>query len=113
MNPFFVFSVLETFFQILGITILVIAGVIALVQFIQLQPWLLRTDQARHSERVRLVFGQRIVFGLEFFIVADAIATLADPSLSELYSLGLIVLIRTVLSFFISRELIIFHAKEK
>ena len=49
---------------------------------------------------VRTVFGRSILLGLEFLVAADIIRTVAvQPSLENVAVLGLIVLIRTFLSF--------------
>ncbi len=54
---------------------------------------------------VRHHFGTYILFGLEFLIAADIIDTLIKPGLQEVAILGSIVAIRSVLSFFLNREL--------
>src|SRR6266511_3598727 len=49
---------------------------------------------------VRSVFGRSILLGLELLVAADIIRTVAvQPSLENVAVLGLIVLIRTFLSF--------------
>src|SRR6187455_159432 len=55
---------------------------------------------------VRTVFGRSILLGLEFLVAADIIRTVAvQPSLQNVAVLGLIVLIRTFLSFSIEVEI--------
>ena len=54
--------------------------------------------------RVRGEFAQLIVLGLDFFIASDIITTLSVPSLDEVLRLGGIVLIRSVLTFLLSKE---------
>lgn len=56
------------------------------------------------EELLRIELGQKMVFGLEFLVAGDILITLKDPDVQELYRLGLLVLIRTVLSFFVGRE---------
>lgn len=55
-------------------------------------------------EQIRVEFGQRIVLATEFLIAADLVRTILNPSTQELLGLGGIVLIRTVLSYFLSQE---------
>lgn len=51
-------------------------------------------------------FGRAILLGLEFLVAADIIRTVAiEPTLSRVASLGLIVVIRTFLSFSLEVEL--------
>jgi uncharacterized membrane protein len=55
---------------------------------------------------VRTVFGRSILLGLEFLVAADIIRTVAvEPSLENVAVLGLIVLIRTLLSFSLEVEI--------
>ncbi len=55
---------------------------------------------------VRTVFGRSILLGLEFLVAADIIRTVAvQPSLENVAVLGLIVLIRTFLSFSLGVEI--------
>jgi uncharacterized membrane protein len=55
---------------------------------------------------VRTVFGRSIPLGLEFLVAADIIRTVAvQPSLENVAVLGLIVLIRTFLSFSLEVEI--------
>ena len=55
---------------------------------------------------IRAVFARSILLGLEFLVAADIIRTVAvQPSLENVGVLGLIVLIRTFLSFSLEVEL--------
>lgn len=56
-------------------------------------------------ETLRLQLGSYLLLGLEFLIAADIIKTIRDPELKEMAVLGSIVAIRTVISFFLNREL--------
>jgi uncharacterized membrane protein len=59
---------------------------------------------AYHDFRTTLARG--ILLGLEFLVAADIIGTVAvEPTLDNLYVLGLIVLIRTFLSFSLEVEI--------
>jgi uncharacterized membrane protein len=44
------------------------------------------------------------VFGLEFLIAADILSTITTPTQEELINLGVIVVIRTILGYFLSKE---------
>lgn len=57
-------------------------------------------------EAFRKQLGRSILLGLEFLVAADIIATVAiEPSLGSVMTLGLIVVIRTFLSFSLGIEL--------
>jgi uncharacterized membrane protein len=54
---------------------------------------------------IRGQFSQKIIFGLDFFIAADILTSVVTPNLNDLTLLALVVGIRTVLSYFLSREI--------
>lgn len=53
---------------------------------------------------IRRDFTSKIVFGLEFFIAADVLTTLIAPTQEELMLLAVVVIIRTILGYFLARE---------
>ena len=54
---------------------------------------------------LRLYFGRYLVLGLEFQLGADILATAVSPTFQEVQLLAAIVIIRTVLNYFLQREL--------
>ncbi len=63
--------------------------------------------------RIRLNFGNYILLGLEFLIAADIIETILKPDLEELIELGGIVIIRVLLSYFLTKEINNLSGSEK
>ncbi|GAB3833816.1 DUF1622 domain-containing protein [Pontibacter rugosus] len=57
------------------------------------------------QERNRARMSAYLLLGLDFMLAADIIHTIHNPSLNELYVLGLIVAIRSVISFFLMKEI--------
>ena len=55
--------------------------------------------------RIRIDFGYYILLGLQFLIAADIIETILKPEMEELIELGGIVIIRILLSYFLTIEL--------
>lgn len=55
--------------------------------------------------KIKHAFTHRIVFALEFFIAADIMKTILVPSLEDLIQLAIIVAIRTVLAYFLERDM--------
>jgi uncharacterized membrane protein len=85
-----------------GVAIMVVGAAIAAVNAI--------VRLARHDtntyRRFRQQLGQAILLGLELLVAGDIIRTVAgSPSLQSVAVLGLIVLIRTFLSFSLEVEL--------
>jgi uncharacterized membrane protein len=54
---------------------------------------------------IRLEFGNSVILGLEFMVGADIIGSLVAPDYYNLGLLAIIVIVRTVLSYFLSKEL--------
>lgn len=54
---------------------------------------------------IRLHLGQFLALGLEFQLAADILATAVAPTFQEIQLLAAIVVIRTVLNYFLSKEL--------
>jgi uncharacterized membrane protein len=54
---------------------------------------------------VRLQFGNSIILGLEFMVGADIVGSLVKPDYYNLGLLAILVLIRTILSYFLNLEL--------
>lgn len=69
---------------------------------------ILERDAHKRSHRLnlgRLTLGRHILSGLEVLIVADLIRTMLHLSLDNIALLGGLVAIRSVISFFLDREL--------
>jgi uncharacterized membrane protein len=90
--------------EVLGIVTIVVGLAVALVKAARVQLQGEGGDAAYRA--VRTVFGRSILLGLEFLVAADIIRTVAvEPSLENVAVLGLIVLIRTLLSFSLEVEI--------
>ena len=93
----------EHTFEVTGVAILVVGGLISLVAWVR--------DVASGRRQAAYValrhnIGRTILLGLELLIVADIILTVAiDQTLENAATLGLIVLVRTFLSFSLDIEL--------
>jgi|UPI000378AEB9 uncharacterized membrane protein len=61
--------------------------------------------------RIRLAIGEKIALGLDFFLAGDIIQTIIIPSWQSLAILGGIVIIRTVIAFFLNRDIKEFAAE--
>ena len=55
--------------------------------------------------RLRSVFGTYLLLGLEFLIASDILKTVLEPTVQELIILAGIVVIRTILSVFLNKEI--------
>ena len=88
-----------------------LAGVVAIVVGFVLAialvtPSLARGDRTGAYARFRVGLARAIVLGLEILVAADIIRTVAlEPTLENAAVLGIIVLVRTLLSFTLSVEI--------
>lgn len=90
--------------SVLG-ALVVIWGVLeAMIRFLGAKLWTRVPDQIRESEAIRQQLGAHLLLGLEIFIAADIISSVVSPSWDKVGILAAIVAIRTVLSFFLRRE---------
>jgi uncharacterized membrane protein len=90
-------------FEIAGVAILVLGSILA---FASAAVTLLRGHRRAAYERARQNVGRAILLGLEVLIIADIVLTITvDRTLESALTLGLIVLVRTFLSFSLEIEL--------
>ncbi len=79
---------------------------LGLIKFVRLEIQRIRGIHICHQRQMlRHHLGSYLLLGLEFLIAADIIRTITKPTLDEIAVLGSIVLIRTVLNFFLNKEI--------
>jgi uncharacterized membrane protein len=88
------------FFGVVGAVIIIFGGIGATVNIILLE---IRKKKITYNE-IRADLTGKIVFGLDFFIAGDVLTTVLNPSMSDLFTLGAVVVIRTILGYFLSKE---------
>ena len=90
-------------FEVLGVAVIVGGFVVALVRAIIVTR---RDGYRRGYEEMRATFGRSVLLGLEILVAADIIRTVAvEPTIDNLLVLGLLVLIRTFLSWSLEVEI--------
>ncbi len=95
---------------IAGIIVIVWGAVLSLLQFAVLETkGLLGGDVCRKKDYMRQHLGTYILMGLEFLIAADLIRSVMNPTLQELAVLGSIVVIRTIISYSVNKEMSLGH----
>ncbi|MFF8262570.1 DUF1622 domain-containing protein [Streptomyces virginiae] len=87
-----------------GGALIIFAGAVwAFVQFTA--TGLRRRSLIGRFNQIRLSLGRFLVLGLEFQLAADVLRTAVAPSFTEIGQLAAIAAIRTVLNFFLTREI--------
>ncbi|WP_244928088.1 DUF1622 domain-containing protein [Nocardioides sp. W7] len=90
-------------FEAGGVLVLVVGSLVALAS--AAVAWR-RSGGSVAYQRARQGVGRAILLGLEFLIIADIVLTITiEPTLESAVALGLIVLVRTFLSFSLAIEL--------
>lgn len=90
-------------FEVAGVAVLVAGSVFAFARFVF---ELVRGLRYEAYEGARQNIGRAILLGLEILIIADIVQTITiDPTLESALTLGVVVLVRTFLSFSLEIEL--------
>jgi uncharacterized membrane protein len=101
---------IATILSYFGVIVIAYGGAVAAFQ--TLYRGLKRSRRPTYT-RIRGEFAQKIIFGLDFLISSDILNTILAPSLDEVARLGGIVVIRTILTFVLSKETNELRAEEQ
>lgn len=85
-----------------GALIIFAGAVLAVVGFVRAA---LRPGRDREFSQVRLSLGRYLVLGLEFQLASDVLSTAIAPTYEEIGKLAAIAAIRTLLNYFLRKEL--------
>lgn len=88
------------FFEVVSSLIIIFGGIQAVIKIILIEVF----KRSYDYKVIRKELTDKIIFGLEILIIADIIETLRKPVLEELLIVGAIVVIRTILSYSLSKE---------
>lgn len=67
--------------------------------------FLFRNSPDHSTEEIRVRFGSSVAVGLELLLGADVLSTAVAPSWNDIGQLAAIATIRTILNYFLEREL--------
>jgi uncharacterized membrane protein len=90
--------------NIIGALITIWGIILALFEFLKKEVQR-KEDCLKCNEVIRLKLGSYLVLALEFFIAGDIVKTIITPTWQTLGILGAIVVIRTILSYFLTKDL--------
>lgn len=97
-------NVVSLSLNVLGALITVWGVLISSVEFLRKE--LNRQEEClKCNEVIRIKLGSYLVLALEFFIASDIIKTIITPTWQGLGILGAIVIIRTILSYFLTKDI--------
>jgi uncharacterized membrane protein len=109
-----VFEYLYLAIGTIGVAIIVWGVILSMYKLIKLEFSRVKDKSIyRERESVRHIFATYLLLALEFLIAADIIATVIHPKFEEIAILASTVAIRTVISYFLEKEIEKFYASEK
>lgn len=98
------FETVTKIFEVGGVATMVVGFLVAIV--LSLRVWIVDKNGETAFRTLRQTFGGVILLGLEILVAADLVKTVTStPSLTDAVVLGIIVLIRTILSFSLQVEI--------
>jgi len=98
---------------IIGVAIIAWGIVLITIRLLQLEIKRFKKESIyRERETLRHQLGEYLLLGLEFLIAADIVDTISDPGLMDMAILGSIVIIRTIISYFLENEIAEFTPPE-
>ena len=101
-----VFNILYITIGTFGVAIIVWGVVLTVYRLLKLEFNRLKLKSIyRERESVRHQFASYLLLALEYLIAADIIATVIHPTFEEIAILASIVVIRTVISYFLEKEI--------
>lgn len=107
-------NLLATIISIISLLIVTYGALIAFISFLGNE---LKRFTGQYSPRnirqLRAELGTYLLLGLEMLIASDILKTVLEPSFDELAILGGIVVLRTILSVFLNREIKELDAEKK
>lgn len=87
--------------SVVCVVVIVYGTILAVFQFVRY----VTTKKAPGIRKIRVDLGGYLLLGIELLIGADIINTIVEPTYEELIILGGTVVIRTILSVFLNKEI--------
>ncbi len=98
--------------EMIGIGVVLWGAVEGLIRLVlRIKSALAREPQTAPISHIRSAIGEKTALGLDFFLAGDIIQTIVIPTWESLAMLGGIVVIRTVIAFFLNKDLRELHEK--
>ena len=99
-------NLLATIISVTSLLIVTYGALVSIISFLRNE---LERFTGNYSitniRKLRAIFGTYLLLGLEFLIASDILKTVLEPTLNELAILGGIVILRTILSVFLNKEI--------
>lgn len=105
-----VVHILIVILNTISVLILVLGVIKAIIRFINVE-FSLKDNEDRDEVELRSIniikrnLGAYVLLSLEVLIAADIIESILNPTIEDILMLGAVVIIRTVISFFLGKEI--------
>lgn len=101
-----VLEIISMIISVVSVSVVIYGTIIAFASFLLNESKRFVGTYTVHKLRLlRADLGTYLLLGLELLIASDILKTIVEPGVDELMILGGIVLLRTVLSYFLDREI--------
>lgn len=98
------FSIVAEIFEVVGVGVMIVGFIVAIA--LGAHSWVVSKNGRTAFQTLRDSLGLVILLGLEVLVAADLVRTVTStPSLTDALVLGIIVIIRTILSFSLQIEI--------
>lgn len=100
-----IFHPIVLLLDVLSISIIMVGAVVSFIKLIQRKNKSEYPSTLYKNKYIKAYLGSYILLSLEFLIVADIIESIINPTFQDIIKLALIVLIRTMISYFLNKEI--------
>jgi len=97
---------------LVGVVFILYGVIISLIRIARIEGTRCK-NRFHEYENTKRIFIQKLIFGLDFFVAADLLRLAFVSGFSEIFEIALIVTIRTVLSWSLSKEVHLHEEKMK
>ncbi len=92
-------------YGLVGVVVMTIGATYSLVEFCKCIFYHGFQDFGNTLDNIRVDLGRSIIFGIDFLVIADLLGTIIKQDYWDVGILAILVLIRTTLTYFLSKEL--------
>lgn len=105
-------NIIQAFFHpivlaldVVSIFIILVGAILSFIKLIHTEKEHDFSSVLHKNKYIKAYLGSYILLSLEFLIVADIIESIINPTFQDIIKLALIVLIRTMISYFLNKEI--------
>jgi uncharacterized membrane protein len=100
-----IFEWLELIIDISAALVMVMGFVVAFFSYFKTLILSKQIERIRQMQKLRCDLGVKLVFALELLIISDLLHTIISRSMDDMLIVGALVVIRTVIAYFLNKEI--------